>query len=231
VNLHLQITSDGISLMKHSSGWQNFDGNQKAFLPWSQLNGFDQFLNEHQIEKKYISQINAEICHHLFLLIPTEYNSNSFKMGYLEKALGSKEIIGKEVHEQICQKEDADFVFLVDSEWKDFLANHFPLAKINYEHILANLIISHNRFLRTQLNLFLTHQKLAFVVCRKNGKLHIANLFVYQSHKELAFYIHSIRDAFDLTWSNDLLQIAGIDSQNTSLIESLVALKIPISFP
>jgi hypothetical protein len=216
--------------MNHSSGWQNFDGNQKAFLAWSHLNGFDQFLNENQIQKKDISQIYVEICNQLFLLIPTEYNSPLFKMGYLEKALGSKEIIGKEVHEQICQKENSDFVFLVDSEWKDFLSYHFPLAKIHYEHILANLIISHNRFLRTQLNLFLTHQKLAFIVCRKNGKLQIANLFVYHSHKELAFYIHSIRDAFDLTWSNDLFQISGIDSKNTTLIESLIALKVPISF-
>lgn len=230
-NLHLQITTDGISLTKHASGWQNFEQNLKAYLPWSQIKGFDQFLIENQIEKKHISLINVEICHHLFLLIPMEYHSNLFKMAYLEKALGSKEIIGKEVHEQLCQKEEAHFVFLIDSEWKDFIAHHFPLAKIQYEHILANLIISHNRFLRTQLNIFLTHQKLAFVVCRKNGKLQIANLFMYQSHTELAFYIHSIKDAFDLIWSNDLLQIAGIDSQNTTLIESLVELKVPIHLP
>ena len=50
-NLHLQITTDGTSLTKHASGWQNFEQNLKAFLPWSQIIGYDQFLIENPIEK------------------------------------------------------------------------------------------------------------------------------------------------------------------------------------
>jgi hypothetical protein len=228
-HLYLQVSNEGISLVKNTSKWHDLVDNETNFIPWNNIQQFDQFLIDHQVQKKNITDITVEIIHQLFLLIPNEYNSSLFQMSYLEKALGSKEIIGKEIHEQTCAKEEAQFIFLVKSEWKDFFAFKFPLAKLTYEHIFGNLIIHHNRFLRTQFNIYLINKKLAFVICRKNGKLQIANMFEYQSAIELAFYIHSIKDAFELVWTNDLLQIAGPDSTNTTLIQSLIDLKVPIS--
>lgn len=228
-HLFLQVTNDGISIVNNSTQWQEQIEINPATLLWNQLQDFDQFLIKNNISKKNIVEVHIEVIHSYFLLIPSEYNSDLFRMSYLEKAIGSKELIGKEVHSQECTKEESDFVFLVDSRWKDFFAFRFPLAKINYQHILANLINSHNRFLRSQLNIYLIHQKFAFIICRKNGKLQIANIFAYHSSIELAFYLHSVREAFELVWTNDLLQISGPDCKNNTLIQSLIDLKIPIS--
>ncbi|MHA8050076.1 DUF3822 family protein [Aquirufa sp. ROCK-SH2] len=227
-HLFFKATNEGICYSKKSTKWQDEVLENQALLNWDKIDQFDQFLAENEINKQFVFDITIEIINSSFLLLPNEFNSPLYQLSFLEKALGSKETIGKELHEQICSKEESILLFLVKSDWKDIFSFKFPLAKIHYEHIFANLINSHNRFLRSQLNIYLMNQW-AFIICRKNGKLQIANAFEYHSSIELAFYIHSIRESFELVWNNDLIQIAGPEANNISLVESLQALKIPIS--
>lgn len=227
-HLYFKATNEGLYYSSKSTRWQDEHSINEAFLAWDKISHFEQFLIDNDIQKALVSNVTLEVVNALFLLIPTEYNSSLYQMSFLEKALGSKEMIGKEMHEQVCSKEESSLLFMIKSEWKDFISFKFPLAKIHYEHIFANLINSHNRFLRSQLNIYLIHQW-AFIICRKNGKLQVANAFEYHSHIELAFYIHSIRESFELIWNNDLIQLAGPDTLNNTFLESLQALKIPIT--
>ena len=227
-HLHFKATNEGLYFTTKSTKWQDAIDESLAFVAWDKIAQFDAFLIENDIQKQTISDVTVEIVNSLFLLIPTEYNSHLYQMSFFEKAIGSKEMIGKEMHEQICSKEESSLLFLIKSEWKDFLSFKFSLAKIHYEHLFANLINSHNRFLRSQLNIYL-FDHLAFIICRKNGKLHVANAFEYHSSIELAFYIHSIRESFELVWNNDLIQMSGPVTSNIPFLESLQALKIPIN--
>jgi hypothetical protein len=143
-----------------------------------------------------IVSVQIEISNELFLLIPHSYDSVTYRLGFLEKALGEHALVGKEIHVQPIDQEGANLVFLVPSDWKDLISAHFPFAKIEYNHLLAKCFMKKEQ----QLTLFV-FGNLAFASLYQAQKLQLANVFPFESAIELAFYLQSIRDAFSLNWN------------------------------
>jgi hypothetical protein len=143
-----------------------------------------------------INSVHIEISNEYFLLIPFSFDSPTFRLGFIEKALGENAIIGKEIQLQPIDSEEANLVFLIPSDWKDHISAHFSFAKITYTHTLANCFQSYDQ----QLTLFI-HGNLAFASLYQGNKLQLANVYPFESSIELAFYLQSIRDAFSLNWT------------------------------
>ena len=143
-----------------------------------------------------IVSVQIEISNEHFLLIPQSYDSVTYRLGFLEKALGEHALVGKEIHVQPIEQEGANLVFLVPSDWKDLISAHFPFAKIEYTHLLAKCLLKKEQ----QLTLFV-YENLAFASLYQAQKLQLANVFPFESSIELAFYLQSIRDAFSLNWT------------------------------
>ena len=157
---------------------------------------FREQLLAHPKKDSRITLVQIEISNEHFLLIPLSYDSVTYRLGFLEKALGEHALVGKEIHVQSMELEEANLVFLVPSDWKDYISAHFPYAKITYTHSLAHCLNQNDQ----QLNLFI-QGKLAFASLYQANKLQLANVFPFESPIELAFYLQSIRDAFSLNWT------------------------------
>ncbi|WP_395618617.1 DUF3822 family protein [Aquirufa sp.] len=157
---------------------------------------FREQLLAHPKKDSRITSVQIEISNEYFLLIPNSYDSPTYRLGFLEKALGEHALVGKEIQQQYVEAEDANLVFLVPSDWKDYISAHFSYAKITYTHSLANCLHQNDQ----QLNLFI-QGKLAFASLYQGNKLQLANVYPFESPIELAFYLQSIRDAFSLNWS------------------------------
>lgn len=185
------------------------------------------WLLEQSIQIRLIQQVSVELTTELFLLIPQEFDSPLYRLGFLEKALGESILDGHEVHEQPVDFAKANLVYLIPSVWKDFLALTFPIANIQYTHLLGNELAKTKAYIypRIQLHIF---EKSALAILIQQGKLHLANVFPYESPTELAFYLHSIREAYSLQWSTETFQIKGPERTNTKLIQGLIDLQIPL---
>lgn len=157
---------------------------------------FREQLLAHPKKDIRIKTVQIEISNEYFLLIPTTFDSPTYRLGFLEKALGEHALVGKEIQQQAISAEDANLVFLVSSDWKDHISAHFPYAKISYTHTLASCLQRNDQ----QLTLFI-QGKLAFASLYQGNKLQLANVFPFESAIELAFYLQSIRDAFSLNWT------------------------------
>jgi hypothetical protein len=157
---------------------------------------FREQLLAHPKKDFRIKTVQIEISNEYFLLIPHTFDSPTYRIGFLEKALGEHALVGKEIQQQVISAEDANLVFLVPSDWKDHISAHFPYAKINYTHTLASCLQRNDQ----QLTLFIKG-KLAFASLYQGNKLQLANVYPFESAIELAFYLQSIRDAFSLNWT------------------------------
>jgi hypothetical protein len=71
-------------------------------------------------------------------------------------------------------------------------------------------------------------EKSTLAILIQQGKLHLANVFPYESPTELAFYLHSIREAYSLQWNTETFQVKGPERTNTKLIQCLIDLQIPL---
>jgi len=163
-------------------------------------------------------------------LIPQEYDTKLYKIGFLEKALGLEALQGKEIHDQPVQWIESNLTFLIPSEWKDFASSLFPLAKIHYQHILGELLAEKNQVKSknsTQLHLYL-QGKFAFMSLFYQGKLQLANVFLHESTLELAFYLHSIRDSFDILLTRETVKIHSSGAESEATIQSLAQYNILI---
>lgn len=143
-----------------------------------------------------IKTVQVEISNEHFLIIPNSFDSPTYRLGFLEKALGEHALVGKELQQQAILAEDANLLFLVPSDWKDHISAHFPYAKISYTHTLASCLLQNDQ----QLTLFI-EGKLAFASLYQGNKLQLANVYPFESAIELAFYLQSIREAFSLNWT------------------------------
>ena len=143
-----------------------------------------------------ISSVQIEISNEYFLLIPISYDSPTYRLGFLEKALGEHALVGKEIQLQSIPAEDSNLVFLVPSDWKDLISAHFPYAKIDYTHAVATCLQKLDQQLTVNVQ-----GNLAFASLYQANKLQLANVFPFESSIELAFYLQSIRDAFSLNWT------------------------------
>jgi len=183
-----------------------------------------------KIERHQVDQLTIEIIHSDFLLIPQEYDTKLYKIGFLEKALGLEALQGKEIHDQPVQWIESNLTFLIPSEWKDFASSLFPLAKIHYQHILGELLAEKNQVKSknsTQLHLYL-QGKFAFMSLFYQGKLQLANVFLHESTLELAFYLHSIRDSFDILLTRETVKIHSSGAESEATIQSLAQYNILI---
>jgi len=183
-----------------------------------------------KIERHQVDQLSIEIIHSDFLLIPQEYDTKLYKIGFLEKALGLEALQGKEIHDQPVQWIESNLTFLIPSEWKDFASSLFPLAKIHYQHILGELLAEKNQVKSknsTQLHLYL-QGKFAFMSLFYQGKLQLANVFLHESTLELAFYLHSIRDSFDILLTRETVKIHSSGAESEATIQSLAQYNILI---
>jgi len=187
-------------------------------------------LSKLKIERHQVDHLTIEILHSDFLLIPQEYDTHLYRIGFLEKALGEDALHGKELHEQPVHWIESNLTFLIPSEWKDFASSLFPLAKIHYRHILGELLSEKNQAKSkksTQLHLYL-QGKFAFMSLFYQGKLQLANVFLHQSTLELAFYLHSIRDSFDILLTHETVNIHSSGAESDATIQSLAQYNILI---
>jgi hypothetical protein len=143
-----------------------------------------------------IRSLQVEISNEYFLLIPEAYDSPTYRLGFLEKALGENALVGKEIQLQIILDEGATLAFLVPSDWKDLISAQFPYAKIEYTHLLASCLTRNDQQLTLNIQ-----GNLAYASLYQANKLQLANVFHFDSSIELAFYLQSIRDAFSLNWT------------------------------
>lgn len=183
-----------------------------------------------KIERPLVNLLTIEILHSDFLLIPQEYDAQLYRLGFLEKALGKDAVHGKELHDQPLHWIESNLTFLIPSEWKDFASSLFPLAKIHYRHILGELLDETKQMKKknaTQLHLYL-QGKFAFISLFDKGKLQLANVFIHQSSLELAFYMHSIRDSFDVLLTLETVNVHSSGAESDATIQSLAQYNILI---
>jgi hypothetical protein len=157
---------------------------------------FREQLKAHPKKDTSVRSLQVEISNDYFLLIPEAYDSPTYRLGYLEKALGENALVGKEIQLQKIPDEEATLVFLVPSDWKDLISAQFPFASITYTHLLATCLSRNDQQLTLNI-----HGKLAFASLYQANKLQLANVYPFESSIELAFYLQSIRDAFSLNWT------------------------------
>jgi hypothetical protein len=200
----------------------------EKLFPWNTPpSTLKKWLSDQSIQVRSIQLVSVELITELFLLLPYEFDSPLYRNGFLQKALGESALDGHEVHEQPVDFAQGNLLFLIPSVWKDFLSMTFPLAHINYAHILGNELAKTKAYIypRIQLHVF---EKSALVILIQQGKLHLANVFPYESPTELAFYLHSIREAFAIQWNVETIQLSGPEKSNPQLITNLIELDIPI---
>lgn len=212
--INIQISEQSLSILNPENGTHKILSinrlHQNLGEIWEHIR-----VDKYQIKLVYVEIVSAD-----FLFLPVEYDSPVYRNGFLEKSLGDKRLMGQEISVQEIKLIDSNLIFCVPSIWKDTIANLFPMSKIIYRHILGN-VVSHNIEKHVDSNSFCLHQKLLFVTIYKNNRLELANAFSYQSAVELAFYIHSVRESFELTLRPDLVNFSGPESNNELILSSL----------
>jgi len=223
-HVFLQFSELGVHLKSEAS-------QEIELISWDKIKKNELVIvSKLKIERHQVDQLTIEIIHSDFLLIPQEYDTKLYKIGFLEKALGLEALQGKEIHDQPVQWIESNLTFLISSEWKDFASSLFPLAKIHYQHILGELLAEKNQVKSknsTQLHLYL-QGKFAFMSLFYQGKLQLANVFLHESTLELAFYLHSIRDSFDILLTRETVKIHSSGAESEATIQSLAQYNILI---
>jgi hypothetical protein len=223
-HVFLQFSELGVHLKTEGSeeteiiSWDKIKKKESAM--WSRL----------KIQRHLVELLTIEVLHSDFLLIPQEYDAPLYRIGFLEKALGENVLQGKELHEQPIQWIESNLIFLIPSDWKDFASSLFPLAKIHYQHILAELV-DENKLTKSKKSshlLMYLQNKFAFMSLFKEGKLQLANVFIHESTLELAFYLHSLRDAFNVVLNSDTVTVHSFGAESEAKIQSLAQYNILI---
>lgn len=223
-HVFLQFSELGVHLKSEAS-------KEIEIISWDKIKKKElALLSKFKIERHRVDLLTIEILHSDFLLIPQDYDAQLYRIGFLEKALGQEALQGKELHEQPIHWIESNLTFLIPSEWKDFASSLFPLAKIHYRHILGELLTENKRAKSkhsSQLNLYL-QGKSAFISLFYQGKLQLANVFIHQSTLELAFYLHSIRDSFNVLLTQETVDIHSSGAESDATIQSLAQYNILI---
>ena len=216
-DLNLQVSEQGIRFPgEEIVAWKKANQAIK-----SRLNFFATGLSVHQ-------EVSIQIIHADFLLLPNVYNDPLYRVAFLEKALGDHCMNEQELHEQPCPLVNSTLLFLIPSTWKDQLASLFPLAQLKYSHLIGNEIQASKLYIHPRIHVYLQENK-AYFLYFQHGKLQLANVFPYEHELALAYYLHSIRDSFDIQWNQESIRIQGPDAMNQQLIDDLIRLNIPLS--
>ncbi len=223
-----EIRATSLSIQLESSGLRIQIEAIEQLFPWNSTQAIlKNWLKDNSIQLQKIQHIAAELRTELFLLLPFEFDSPLYRLGFLEKAFGQGSLDGHEVHEQVVEFAEANLLFLIPSVWKDLISTIFPLANVHYTHLLGNELAKTKAYIhpRIQLHLF---EKSALIIFIQQGKLNLANVFPFESATELAFYLHSIREAYHIHWNAETFQIRGPEQANRPLLRHLIDLQIPL---
>jgi Protein of unknown function (DUF3822) len=216
-DLTLQVSEQGI----------RFPGEE--IVPWKKANqAIKSRLDFFAMAQSVHQEVSIEVIHPAFLLLPNEYHDPLYRVAFLEKALGDNCMNEQELHEQSCPMVDSTLLFLIPSVWKDQLASLFPLAQIKYNHLIGNNTNNSKLYIHPRIHVYLQESK-AYVTYFQHGQLQLANVFPFEHELALAYYLHSIRDSFDIQWNQESIRLEGPDSTNKQLIDDLIRLHIPLS--
>jgi hypothetical protein len=215
-SLQLQVSEQGIRLQ------------EADLITWKQAKaGLAKSLKSSGIDIAQLQAIEVSIIHPAFLLLPKDYHDPLYRIAFLEKALGEHCMDGNELHEQACESVDSILLFLVPSAWKDQLAIYFPLANIQYKHHLGNELNRSKLYIHPRIQVYLQENH-AYISYFQHGRLQLVNVFPYEHELALAFYLHSIRDTFDIQWNQESIQLQGPGASDTQMIADLIRLNIPL---
>ena len=64
---------------------------------------FREQLQAHPKKDPHIKSVQIEISNEYFLLIPFDFDSPTYRLGFLEKALGEHSLVGKEIQQQFIE--------------------------------------------------------------------------------------------------------------------------------
>ncbi|MEN9959008.1 MAG: hypothetical protein RLZZ474_1252, partial [Bacteroidota bacterium] len=215
-SLQLQVSEQGIRLQ------------EADLITWKQAKaGLAKSLKSSGIDNAQLQTIEVSIIHPAFLLLPKDYHDPLYRIAFLEKALGEHCMDGNELHEQACESVDSILLFLVPSAWKDQLAIYFPLANIQYKHQLGIELNRSKLYIHPRIQVYLQENH-AYISYFQHGRLQLVNVFPYEHELALAFYLHSIRDTFDIQWNQESIQLQGPGASDTQMIADLIRLNIPL---
>jgi hypothetical protein len=216
-SLQLQLSEQGIQFQ------------QASLISWKQAhNGISKNLKALGLEATQVQELDIEIIHPAFLLLPETYHDPLYRVAFLEKALGEHCMDGNELHEQACLTVQSILLFLVPSVWKDQLAILFPLASIRYKHLVGNEINRSKLYIHPRIQVYL-QEKHAYTSFYQHGKLQLINVFPYEHELALAYYLHSIRDTYDIPWNQESIRLQGPEASDEKLIADLIRLNIPLA--
>lgn len=216
-HLQMQVSEQGILL------------SEGGLISWKQApTSLPKILKTSTFDANHVQNLEVDVVYPAFLLLPETYHDPLYRIAFLEKALGEHCMDGHELHEQHCQTIDSILLFLVPSIWKDQLAILFPLAKIHYKHLMGNEINRTKLYIHPRIQIYLQENH-AYVNYFHHGRLQLCNVFPYEHELAIAYYIHAIREAFDIQWNQETIQLQGPGAQNDQLIADLTRLNIPLS--
>lgn len=216
-SLHLQVSEQGILLQ------------EGGIISWKQAStSLSKILKNSSIDPTQVQTLVIDVIYPAFLLLPAIYHDPLYRIAFLEKALGEHCMDGHELHEQHCPTIESILLFLIPSVWKDQLAMLFPLAKIQYKHLVGNEISRTKLYIHQRIQIYLQENH-AYVNYYQHGKLQLCNVFPYEHELALAYYIHSIRETFEIQWNQETIQLQGPGANNDQLIADLTRLNIPLS--
>jgi hypothetical protein len=215
-SLHMQVSEQGIRMQ------------EEELITWKQAKvGVSKTLKSLGIDSSQVQSIEVSIIHPAFLLLPKEYHDPLYRIAFLEKALGDHCMDGNELHEQACESVDSILLYLVPSTWKDQLAIYFPLANIQYKHQMGNDLNRSKLYIHPRIQVYLQENH-AYTSYFQHGRLQLMNVFPYEHELALAYYLHSIRDTFDIQWNQETIQLQGPGAADSKMIADLIRLNIPL---
>ncbi len=217
ISLPLQVSEQGIRFQ------------DAELISWKQTSKqVSDYLKSIDLQASQVQKLIIEIIHPSFLMLPDAYNDPLYRIAFLEKALGEHCMDGQELHEQACSNVESALLYLIPSYWKDQLAILFPLANIQYTHLLGNEIAKSKLYIHPRIQVYLQEQH-AYVTYFQHGRLQWINVFPYEHELALAYYLHSIRDTFDIPWNQESIRMHGPEASDAKLIADLIRLNIPLS--
>ncbi len=162
-----------------------------------------------------------------FLLIPNEFQDDLYTLGLMEIGLGENALKGKEIHSNFLKNLDSFMNFAIPSNWKDLMALELPMTSLIYEHGLTEKLKNLNK---EDILAIYYHENFIYVLLQLNGKLELVNYFEYQSSLELSFYLHSIRESYQLDLGSYIVNHYGLEILDEEFIKELKELNILSKF-
>ena len=162
-----------------------------------------------------------------FLLIPKEFQDDLYTFGLMQIGLGENALKGKEIHSNFLNGLDSFMNFAIPSNWKDLMALELPMTTLIYEHGLTEKL---KNLKKEDILEVYHHENFIYVLLQLNGKLELVNYFEFQSSLELSFYIHSIRESYQINLDSHFVNHHGLEKLDEEFKKELQELNILSKF-